>query len=82
MPPQTAWVNHPALAAAPVDEQTERIRQLLRAGRSLNAIQDEVFGYRGGAAYAAVSAVKRAMTGDTAASDTGPVSLAKRYVTK
>lgn len=41
------------------DDQTAQIRALHAAGKSLNAIQDEVFGYRGGSAYAAVKAALR-----------------------
>lgn len=44
---------------AVVDDQTAQIRALHAAGRSLNGIQDEVFGYRGGAAYAAVKTALR-----------------------
>jgi hypothetical protein len=42
-------------------DRPEQIRALHTAGKSLNAIQDEAFGYRGGAAYAAV----KAALGDT-----------------
>jgi hypothetical protein len=48
-----------------VDDQTAQIRALHGAGRSLNAIQDEIFGYRGGAAYAAVKAALGDTRGDT-----------------
>jgi hypothetical protein len=62
--PRPDWLP----AASPTVEQASdatdraaRIRALHTAGKSLNAIQDEVFGYRGGAAYAAV----KAALGDT-----------------
>jgi hypothetical protein len=42
-------------------DQAAQICALHAAGKSLNAIQDEVVGYRGGAAYAAV----KAALGDT-----------------
>jgi hypothetical protein len=50
-----------ATSAAHKPDQTEQIRALHAAGKSLNAIQTEVFGYRGGAAYASV----KAALGDT-----------------
>ncbi len=55
--PELAWLELPAQAQATAqDDTSRRIRELKAAGRSMNAIQDEIFGYRGGAAYAAVKA--------------------------
>ncbi|MCI0575790.1 MAG: hypothetical protein L0331_06225, partial [Chloroflexi bacterium] len=44
-----------------VDETAERIRALLAQNRSLRAVQREVFGYTGGAAYEAVKTVQAQM---------------------
>jgi hypothetical protein len=57
--PVTGQRGAPSAAHEP--DQTEQIRALHAAGKSLNAIQTEVFGYRGGAAYASV----KAALGDT-----------------
>ena len=43
--------------ATQVTDQAAQIRALYAAGKSFNALQVEVFGYRGGVAYAAVKAV-------------------------
>jgi len=45
-----------AVPEASTPDQATQIRALNAVGKSLNAIQTEVFGYRGGAAYAAVKA--------------------------
>ena len=42
-----------------------RIRTLLAQNQSLRAIQREIFGYTGGAAYEAVKAVQAEMEGTT-----------------
>jgi len=64
--PDPGWLNMPVIAgtaASPVNPQpVEQIRALRSGGASLNQIQDQVYGYRGGAAYAAV---KAALGGDT-----------------
>ena len=53
----------PLLVSRPDPEpQADRIRALRAQGLSLNVIQDQLFGYRGGAAYAATRA---ALEGDT-----------------
>jgi S-DNA-T family DNA segregation ATPase FtsK/SpoIIIE len=58
--PKPEWLpasgSPSAAPEAPARDQAERIRALYAGGKSLNAIQTEVFGYRGGAAYAAVKA--------------------------
>jgi hypothetical protein len=48
-----------------VDETAGRIQALLADGRSMRAVQLEVFGYTGGAAYEAVQAQFQAGMGDT-----------------
>ncbi len=63
--PKPDWLQSaasPAIdqAGDPTDQATQ-IRALHAVGKSLNAIQDEIFGYRGGAAYVAV----KAALGDT-----------------
>lgn len=74
--PAPAFLTEPAppipLPAA-LDDRAARIRALRAQGRSLNEIQDQVFGYRGGSAYAAVKAAL-ADTTTGAGLDTEPVS--------
>lgn len=55
-------VSRPSESASSDSQADQRIRDLRQQGASLNRIQDDVFGYRGGAAYAAV---KAALEGDT-----------------
>ena len=51
--------------------QVAQIRDLRQAGKSLNAIQQEVFGYTGGAAYTAVKTALDDSTTTTQADDPG-----------
>lgn len=64
--PNPEWLNAPVISPPQInhgeDQTVEKIRALRAGGASMNAIQDQVFGYRGGAAYAAV---KAALEGDT-----------------
>jgi hypothetical protein len=51
-----------AITPTPAPDATEaRIRSLLGQGQSLRAVQRELFGYTGGAAYEAVKAVHEQM---------------------
>jgi hypothetical protein len=59
--PRPDWLPVPGPPGAQEPDQAEQIRALHAGGKSLDAIQTEVFGYRGGAAYAAV----KAALGDT-----------------
>lgn len=58
--PAPTWLQSglPDVLPAPTPNPEEQIRGLLTAGWSLQAIQREVFGYSGGAAYEAVRAVQ------------------------
>ena len=72
--PAPSWLEAgavPATTSQPQQHETEQqIRTLLGQGWSLRAVQRELFGYTGGAAYEAVKAVQAQMTagtgGDTA----------------
>jgi DNA segregation ATPase FtsK/SpoIIIE-like protein len=56
--PTPAWLVPTPAAVGAVDETAERIWALLAEGRSMRAVQLELFGYTGGAAYEAVKAVQ------------------------
>jgi hypothetical protein len=62
--PNPEWLEGEIVAAAsptPEQDMTEQIRGLLADNWSLRAIQQELFGYTGGAAYEAVKAVQAQM---------------------
>jgi hypothetical protein len=72
--PAPAWLEAeiaPATSAHEQRETEQRIRALLGQGWSLRAVQRELFGYTGGAAYEAVKAVQAQMTADTGAGTGG-----------
>lgn len=64
--PTPSWLEADAVPATASHEQEDEIEQRVRAllgqGWSLRAVQRELFGYTGGAAYEAVKAVQAQMS--------------------
>ena len=81
--PAPSWLETDAIPVTTSRQQEDEIEQQIRAllgqGWSLRAVQRELFGYTGGAAYEAVKAVQAQMTagtgGDTAGGTDGGTAI-------
>ncbi|MCB8923977.1 MAG: hypothetical protein H6662_20545 [Ardenticatenaceae bacterium] len=77
--PAPSWLETDAIPATAShlqeDAIEEQIRALLGQGWSLRAVQRDLFGYTGGAAYEAVKAVQAQMEADTRSGTSGDTAI-------